>query len=344
MATPISYENDIPPLPPLDVALSHVFDIDLTREALAHYQNNRHLLKSGALGWWGGVVRGGLSNQFTVTNVFSSDEPGLMIHDVVQRDYVESFSSDLAATWRRAAGYDEGEDKDIWTICFWLRAAWISALDAYDDEPASLSTPGYRGGLFLHPHLGSLPPRPLIEDLFHDRAWADLVLLTARHELGWYYLKVKAWHAVAKGLRDISDAHLGVCLTTDELQQLSMRTQGYYYYTLTATDSMDVDSPNVPPNERHDAPRQAFSAASDVARLYYLLTQWYLKTYNHTVRAPRCTWPDGCSTLLPKYKGRGKHPQYCPFHAHMSTTQSKNDSRKKPPGTKRGYAKRQMRN
>jgi len=313
---PATYENDIPPLPPLDVALSHLFNLDLTRDALAHYQNNRHLFKDGALGWWGGVIQGTLSNQFTVTNVFSSEEPGLMIHDIVQRGYLESFSSDLAATWRRAAGYDEVEDKDIWTICFWLRAAWISALDAYDDEPASLSTPGYRGGLFLHPHLDSLPPRPLIEDLFRDRAWADLVLLTARHELGWYYRTIEEWHdAAVKEVSSISDASLGPCLTSEHLERLSMRTQGYYSYTLTATDSTDVAYTYLPPGERHDAPRQAFHAASDVVRLYYLFTQWYRTTYDQTVREPRCAWEGGCHNLRPKYTGRGPRPTLCPQHA-----------------------------
>ncbi len=199
----------------------------------------------------------------------------------------------------------------------------MSALDAYEAEPASLSDPGHRGGLFLHPRLDSLPARPLIDELYNDRAWANLVLLTARHELGWYYLKVKTWHTTAQGLSDLSDTSLGVCLAADELEELSMRTHGYYYYKLTATDSTDVEYHDLPPVERRDAPRQVFSAASDVARLYYLLTQWYLKTYNQTVRAPRCTWEGGCQNLLPKYTGHGARPQLCRRHVQESKRASK---------------------
>lgn len=347
MATPISHENDIPPLPPLDVALSRLFDIAPTQEGLVHYRHNRHLLKGGELGRWGGVIQGALSNEFTVTNVFISGVLGTPKYDIVRDRYLENGSPELAIKFRQAIGYNEAENLEVWQICAWLRIAWLGALGAYESDDSALPTPtnGTRiGQLFLHPRLPTLPTEAVIQDLYGDRAWADLVLLTARHELGWYYLKVKAWHQEATKLTELSDASLGVCLTAEELERLSMRTQGFYYYSLSSIDSTDIEYPDQPPVERHDAPRQQFDATSDMSRLYFLLTQWYLKTYNHTVRAPRCTWPAGCSTLLLKYKGKGKHPQYCPFHAHMSTMQSKNDSRKKPPGTKRRYAKRQMRN
>jgi len=224
-----NYETDIPPLSPIDMALSRLFEIEPTRGALVHYRSNRHLLNAGVLGYWGGIVGGAPNNNVTITNVFTSEEPGLSIHDIVRNQYLEGVSPELARKWRQAVGYDESEDLQTWKISRWLHIAWISALDAYESEPESLSKPGYRGGLFLHPRLPTLPPRPLIEDLYQDRAWLDLVLLTARHELGWFYLKVKTWHEAAARLNDLSDPSLGACLTNDELEHLSMRTHGYYY-------------------------------------------------------------------------------------------------------------------
>ena len=116
---PDNYENNIPPVPPLDVALTRLFDLDPTRDALAHYRTNRHLLKDGALRWWGGIINGARSNEFTVTNVFSSEEPGLSIHDIVHRDYLdlENLPPDLPRMWRQTAGCDEAEDVDIWSGC-----------------------------------------------------------------------------------------------------------------------------------------------------------------------------------------------------------------------------------
>jgi len=323
---PDSYETGVPPLPVVDVALSRLFELDPTRDAIVHYRTNRHLLKAGAFGWWGGIVMGAQSNDVTVSNVFTSEQPGLSLHDIVQDRYLQDMSPELAQKWRRAVGYDDGEPLEEWQICLWLRSAWMAALNAYDSEPASLAEPGYRGGLFLHPRLPTLPTQSLLGELYRDRAWSDFILLTARHELSWFYLKVKMWHEAAGKLSDLSDASLGICLTADELEKLSMRTHGYYYYALRPTDSMAADSPDLPPVERRDAPRQAFSAASDVARLYYLLTRWYLKTYEQTVRAPQCEWEkDGqkCQRLKPKYAGRGPRPRYCPSHVKLSANQSK---------------------
>jgi len=154
--------------------------------------------------------------------------------------------------------------------------------------------------LDLEPHVAPLPSYGLIDTLRRDRATAHLMLLVARHELGYIVLKVQAWlHHTQRGDNDNGAPFL----TDSDWSLLSARARGHTYIRTGVV----IDQAG---RSHDDAPISTFEPASNVSRLYRECAQWATTVYTKALAVHPCKLP-GCDRIPPQSKGTGRPQEYC---------------------------------
>jgi len=207
------------------------------------------------------------------------------------------------------------------TPCHALANYWGCTLERYQKQPHPLFLPSadrdlrlvaqeaapwaqeytgkwptfYAPCTLFDPHV-SLPRRKMVEELRHEEATADLMLLTARHELGSIYEEVRAWYTRASA-RDGLDP-LDMCLKPWHAGLLSARARGRRSWTLgPVSDALH--------RRRDDNLVEKVEPQCDLSRLYYELFTWCKATYDAVLAPPLCN-RDGCErTARPRADGRG---------------------------------------
>lgn len=282
-------KNNVPPLLPLPPDLSWLIHMEPSREALDDYLAPDSVPVHAAK-----RPLGAHTTRFSTTNVFANPPNAsyaifrydLIPYDRMTLPFDTSLRKRPVPVGMASITFDE---KTFW--CKQLLSAWK------------------RDDLDLSPGL-SRPSPGLLQALCDDNAADHLMLLTARAELGHFYLTVQEWHqrAERRVMLDLDDEYLGL----DAVGVLNARAQGFRYWGLGGTESSPYDS--TMRDRRHDAPRDLFVADSDLARLYWQFYIWYRDVYYSVINVPTCR-QKGCSRWLPPYGGRGPHAQYCKAHA-----------------------------
>jgi len=154
--------------------------------------------------------------------------------------------------------------------------------------------------LDLEPHVSPLPSYETLDVLRRDRATTHLMLLVARHELGYIVLKVQAWLRHRQGGGDVPGVPF---LTDSDWSLLSARARGHTYIrTGVAIDQAG--------RSHDDAPISTFEPASDVSRLYRECAQWATTVYTKALAVHPCKLP-GCARIPPQSKRTGRPQEYC---------------------------------
>lgn len=109
-------------------------------------------------------------------------------------------------------------DRVCWGFSFTLK----DMLDHYEGSPRRPYAAPSR--LAFDPHVSPLPSYELIDTLSRERAIAHLMLLVARHELGYIVLKGQAWRASSPARLSLSGEPF---LTDDDWGLLSARARGH---------------------------------------------------------------------------------------------------------------------
>lgn len=223
------------------------------------------------------------------------------------------------------ANYAEEAAKLLW-LCEVLGAQWRRALHRYAQDAAHTPAddPRLLGDeerprdemLFLSPHI-QLPDAALITLLSEARSAFDgadrlplLLLLTARHELGYLYSKTNAWSS--------SSVPTGSCLTDWDWGLLAARDRAIESWRPRSV--LTTMGQNVTDVSLHRA------AKGDIAHLYNLLTQWVRTVQRTAQRVKVCNKP-GCANPVRGRRGggakRGGAPsKYCEKHTTSRTYRS----------------------
>lgn len=257
-----------------------------------------------------------------MTEVYSDDEiaRGISISYQYTRPNGTLVSGDerdipdaIAAAVRDLQGLYNDYRREIWTACQEIHATWKDALYRYGTTTTTIRqirrVPEYLVGAPCHnplyslynDHHPSLPPLNLLDELCLGYCLGELLLLTARHELGYIHLRAKAWYdrAHERGFADPDD----LFLDRETWELLSARAGGYRYWT---THAIADDALRT----RRDAPVDAFEAVSDLARLYDEMGVWCKAVYTAIVTAAVCE-REGCVHFRRPYGGRGRPEKYC---------------------------------
>lgn len=183
-------------------------------------------------------------------------------------------------------------------ICTTLYWSLKDMLDHYNGIPQ----PGRMAPstLAVEPHVSPLPSYELIDVLYGEQAIAHLMLLVARHELGYIVLKVQAWlHRTQRG-----DNVNGVPFLTDsDWGLLPARARGHTYIRTGVV----IDQAG---RSHDDAPISTFEPASDASRLYWECAQWATTVYTKALAVHPCKLP-GCARIPPQSKHTGRPQEYC---------------------------------
>ncbi len=175
--------------------------------------------------------------------------------------------------------------------------------------------------VLFQPHV-SLPTLDVIEALASEAATESLMILTARHELGYLYRKVQQWHNVASKLDRWE--HVPNGLSSKDLGLLAARARGYSSYTVGPAGGEYRQ-------DRVDAPTRRLLPESDLAALYGHFIGWYEEVYPLVTRARTCKL-EGCTALLPPYSGSGRPQEFCCAEHRRIYNELKNKSRKSSKG------------
>jgi hypothetical protein len=198
----------------------------------------------------------------------------------------------------------EDQNRPIRRLCSVLGGQWHHAFNAYDhliDPHGYLDNP-----LHLEPFV-TLPDRQLIAELSDPpdgdgdprRAWF-LLVLTARHEIGHFYLFVREWVqrlAAFKALYAAPASALPPEIGTDFLEQMHDRARTY-----SRMESVEIaDSLG---RKRRGHVRRLTAPESHLASLYEQMLTWHQYVYDKAVIPKIC---DFCEeNLVPA----GRH-RYC---------------------------------
>ncbi len=276
-----------------------------------------------------------------MTEVYSDDEiaQGISIsYPYKQADGTfitrteKDFPAQIAAAVKDLQDLYNDYRKDIWTACKEIHATWKDTLRRYGVMTTTTREirriPEYLVGAPCHNPLynlynlyneqhPSLPPINLLDDLCLGYCLGEILLLTARHELGCIYLRAKAWYdrAHEQGFADPDD----LFLDRDTWELLSARAGGYRYWTI----SVIADDAR---RARRDTPINALDTVSDLARLYGEMATWCKDVYKAVVTLRRCQ-RNGClNTLLP-HTGPGQPRKYCSEACDKRAQQEKSAKR-----------------
>lgn len=197
----------------------------------------------------------------------------------------------------RCHSWQRHMDRVQW-VCHGFSWRLTAMIDQYEGIPPRPYAAPLQ--LAFDPYVSPLPARELIDALAQDQATAHLMMLVARHELGYIALKVEAW--LQSSHRDRRPAHAPF-LTDDDWDLLSARQRGHKYIkTGASTDQYG--------RYRDDAPIDTFQPTSDVSRLYWECSRWAAAIYTKVLAVRPCKL-DGCDRLPPQSRGRGRPPEYC---------------------------------
>lgn len=222
----------------------------------------------------------------------------------------KDFPTTVGASVERVHREYQAHKEDIWAACQQVHALWLAALIRYGVSarppqklwriPEYLEDAPCHNPLVLDPH-GALPTVTLLDELCLGYCLGELLLLTARHELGYIYLRAKAWYdrAHERGFADPDD----LFLDRETWELLSARAGGYRYWT---TQAIADDALRT----RRDAPVDAFEPVSDLARLYGEMGTWCKEVYAAVV-SPRHCQRNGCPHTLLPHTGPGRPRKYC---------------------------------
>jgi hypothetical protein len=260
----------------------------------------------------------GIAYHFTITNIFAG-----MRHAGSEYDYVmggrlaDARDFDLCYrplpdpdAWPAEARMASAESRElVHAVCNDFAVAWGVGLLCYDhpgiydhvggipDEPA-VPRP-----LYFEPHI-SLPDRTLIHRLRDELDTWGLMLLTARHELGYLWLKAKQW--CQDHTRPWLDEWDWGLITVRQRAQ-SLWVPGKVYAV-----AGNVEAPTVRP-----------WYPSDLAGLYASLGEVAATVYARALGVRQCKkiLPDGSQCLDPVPPRRGSGPtnggrgfSYCEKH------------------------------
>jgi hypothetical protein len=174
-------------------------------------------------------------------------------------------------------------------LCEIVVDQWYQAFRVYEDPRRN--TGSLNQLLYLDPSI-TLPDRHLIYELFASpgapgsrRAW-HLLLLTARHELGHFYLLVKRWWdgLQPENLRRISSVdELPRGPAEHDIERLSSRAGSHNLITTRSVKDEDGIA-------RTDQPNRITQTGSDIADLYWDMLGWYHTVYRRAVRPKLCEW------------------------------------------------------
>lgn len=198
-------------------------------------------------------------------------------------------------------------------LCVGIAGLWKVAFDYFSapaPHPCPRLSPSFRcddpsqhdaWALHLEPHV-SLPDQSLIEQLTRDCQTLHLLLLTARHELGYIYSKAQEWRLRAhdRGYPAGDD----LFLHTYDWMLLAARARGHRYITAVPGPT-EIDGQR---EQRGDVPVERFLPVSNLTLLYWQMEQWCKQVYATTVKIAKC---ERCHAPLPASKGPGRPPKYC---------------------------------
>lgn len=331
--------NSVPDLPALHPELCWLFSLKPTQEELERYTHRMPLpaeAPAGADRW------------FTISNIFASptDAPRMRkSYDWIRSGCLANAEGTALLTiW--ADDVDECPEserrdyqrhkQDVWRVCSDLCLVWEAALDTYEGGEAAPELD--RARLHLEPHV-SLPSPELIRALYAVYNTWSLLLITARHELGYLYRKVEDWHKQACTLPELSMDILPACLDHWDLGLLSARTRGYLFVEPGHADSAVRAADYLAPIRRTDAPCRRLSPDSSLAMLYWHFRNWYEYVYYATVNARKCN-SRGCPRLAKGWGGVGPVPSLCGEHtkAHKREIDRQRQQRRRD-GIKSGVIK-----
>ncbi len=152
--------------------------------------------------------------------------------------------------------------------------------------------------LQLYPHL-SLPNSALIEDMRRNLDLRGLIVLTARHELGYIYLKAREWHQwIQEGQDSLADVTF---LNQVDWDRINARIRVVPY--IQCTPAKDNDH-----RLRSDTPVDTPKYPSDLARLYSEMAEWCKSVYESLFK------PQTCQVCAKPFwqKQRGRPRCFCP--------------------------------
>ncbi len=178
-------------------------------------------------------------------------------------------------------------------LCTGLAIEWQHTLALYRGEIQPETWPWKK--LYLVPSQIKQPSAELITELAHDLQAHHLLLLTARHELGYLHSKVNNW--CARGGVDPDDKALGQA----DLARIAARTRAATrYQTAPAVDQYR--------GPRADAPAIAYSVADGLPHLYQQFYRWWEDVYDAVTAPRRCRQ---CQQLLDISAGPGRPNEFC---------------------------------
>lgn len=311
---------------------------------------------------------GARSQHFVVANVFASDTDAHWMqrqYDLCsdlankQDDQLKTFIPGLRRAYGSSVsvvdhlaryGYGTGDAEakishanEVMSVCYKLASLWERAFEFYDsydqygqdNRPTQLDV-AHR--LCLVPRITPPPSRDLVATYkqSHDDA-RQLILLTARHELGHLHELVK------KACTDTDHPRLasytppdGWGLNEQCVGLLRARARGDRRRVL-GVPSYSTDFDDTTPVRRTDTPLDIFDSSSHLAGLYHCFEAWYDHVHRIITNRMPCGLT-GCSAFIPP----GRTTYCCNEHAtegrKANNTENKRERRK---GEREAKAKQQ---
>lgn len=203
-------------------------------------------------------------------------------------------------------------------VCSGLTHAWEAAFEHYSPQwkqriqelerdalpeyPIDLSGWG-RGGLYLDPH-PTLPHPDLISSLCRESDLPQLIVLTARHELGYLYRKIERWRALGDRVGT------ALPLSTWDWSLLAARA-GY----VSGWDPSVVRDPTL---GYVAVPIPSMTPQTTLGALYAHLGEFAATLQRDRLQVRTCqTITDGmrCGAPVPAYEGAGPPYKHCAKHS-----------------------------